>query len=305
MRIAITGASGLVGRALRQRLASDGHTVLRLVRGDVSDPATEVAWDPAGGTIDSRGIEGLDAFVHLAGESVAGGRWTEARKARIRDSRVLGTQTIAEALARLTSPPSVLVSASAIGIYGDRGDRPLTEEDAPGTGFLADTARLWEGAAAPAAAAGIRTVFARFGIILSREGGALAKMVPPFKLGLGGRFGSGRQYWSWIALDDVVGAILHAVEQAHLEGPMNVTAPEPVTNAEFTRTLGRVLGRPTLFPLPAFAARLALGEMADEMLLASQRVFPTRLTTSGYSFAHVGLEGALRHALQPGDVKTT
>ncbi len=305
MRIAITGASGLVGRALGERLASEGHTVLRLVRRDATDADTEVAWDPTGGSVDQSGLEGLDAFVHLAGESVAGGRWTEARKARIRDSRVLGTRTITEALAQLQSPPSVLVSASAIGIYGDRGDHPLTEEDPPGAGFLADTARLWEGAAAPAVAAGIRTVFARFGIVLSAEGGALAKMVPPFKLGLGGRFGSGRQYWSWVALDDVVGAILHAMQQQDLEGPVNVTAPEPVTNAEFTRTLGRVLGRPTLFPVPAFAARLALGEMADEMLLASQRVLPTRLTTTGYAFRQAGLEGALRDALAPDDVTRT
>jgi uncharacterized protein len=234
--------------------------------------------------------------VHLAGENIAE-RWTAAKKVRIRDSRVKGTQVLCEALAHLASPPKVLVSASAIGYYGDRGEEILTEESAPGTAFLSEVCRAWEAAADPARQKGIRVVHARFGVVLSTAGGALAKMLPPFRLGLGGVLGSGRQYLSWIALDDAVGAIQHAIVTDALQGPTNTVAPRAVTNQEFTKTLGAVLGRPTAVPFPAFAARLMFGEMADELLLASARVQPVKLAASRYGYRYPELEGALRHLL--------
>lgn len=297
MKILVTGASGLIGSALVPFLSAGGHDVIRLVRSEPKAGEAAVRWDPEAGTIDAAGLDGLDAVVHLAGENVAEGRWTAEKKRRIRDSRVKGTRLLCEALAGLARPPRVLVSASAVGYYGDRGDELLTEESPPGSGFLAGVAREWEAAAEPARRAGIRVVHPRMGAVLTPAGGALAKMLPPFRAGLGGRVGSGRQYLSWIAIDDLLGAILHLLVTEVLQGPVNVVAPRPVTSSEFAATLGRVLGRPARLAMPAFAARLAFGEMADEVLLASARVTPERLVASGYRFRYPELEGALRHLL--------
>jgi uncharacterized protein (TIGR01777 family) len=295
MDVCITGASGLVGSTLTPFLTTGGHTVSKFVRGSVKPG--EIHWDPAKGEIDAAAIEGKSAVVHLAGESIASGRWTAAKKARIRDSRVVGTRLLCETLAKLKNPPRVLVSASAIGYYGDRGDEELTEESQPGTGFLPEVCQAWENATRPAAEAGVRVVNTRIGVILTPRDAALKKMLLPFKLCLGGVIGSGRQYWSWISLDDVVSGIHHALMSESLRGPVNLVAPRPVTNREFTKTLGKVLGRPTIFPMPAFAARLALGEMADDLLLASARVLPKQLEASGFEFRHRDLETALRHLL--------
>ena len=297
MKVLVTGASGLVGSALVPFLTTGGHRVTRLVRSQPRPGAAEIHWDPVTGVQDPSGLEGMDAVVHLAGENIAGGRWTAARKAKIHDSRVIGTRTLCETLARLSQPPKVLVSALAIGYYGDRGDEPLWENSTFGTGFLADVCRAWEEATQPTVQKGIRVVLLRIGIVLSPRGGALAKLLLPFKLGLGGVIGSGKQYMSWIALDDVAGAITHALVTDALQGPVNAVAPHPVTNREFTRTLGRVLGRPTVFPLPAFAAHLLLGEMADALLLASTRAEPKRLLATQYVFRYPELDGALRHLL--------
>jgi len=298
LHVAVSGASGLIGSALTRRLAADGHRVSRLVRRPAGPG--EISWEPATGRLDPNDLEGLDAVVHLAGENV-GMRWTRARKARIRDSRVQSTRLLSEALARTRRHPQVLVSASAVGIYGDRGDEILTESSAPGPGedFLAALGQEWENAAAPARTAGIRVVHPRLGMALSPAGGALGKMLLPFRLGLGGRLGEGSQWMSWISIDDVAGALLHLVLNGALSGPVNVTAPEPVRNRDFTRTLGRVLSRPTPLPVPSAALRLVLGEMADSTLLASTRVLPERLLESGYRFAHPDLETALRHVLRP------
>jgi uncharacterized protein (TIGR01777 family) len=255
-----------------------------------------VRWDPARGALDVPALSGYDAVVHLAGEPIVG-RWTQEKKQRIRESRILGTRLLAEALAKLAKPPQVLVSASAIGYYGHRGEELLTERSAGGRDFLAEVCREWEAAAAPAAAKGIRVVQLRLGIVLSARGGALQAMLPPFRLGLGGVVGSGTQYWSWVALEDVVGAFLHALRTEALQGPANVVAPQPVTNREFTAALGKVLKRPTVFPLPARVARLLLGEMAEALLLSSTRVAPKRLQETGYVFRFPALDGALRHAL--------
>jgi len=241
--------------------------------------------------------EGFDAVIHLAGESIASDRWTEAKKRAIRDSRVIGTRLVSEAIARMKKPPQVLICASAIGYYGDRGDELLKEGSAAGSGFLPDVCKAWEAATVPAVQKGVRVVNLRFGIILSAQGGAFAKMLTPFKMGVGGNLGSGTQYMSWIALDDVVGVIAYALETNSLSGPVNTVCPQAVTNAEFTQTLGRVLRRPTIFPMPAFAARLVFGEMADALLLSSARVVPDVLTQSGYSFQWPDLEGAFRHLL--------
>lgn len=293
--VLVSGATGLLGSALIPALRNEGRQVRRLTRSGGSSDDT-VRWDPSAGTIDAAGLEGVNAVVHLAGENIVG-RWTDAKKARIRDSRVQGTGLLAETLAGLSTPPEVMVSVSASGYYGDRGNELLTEESAPGNNFLAGVCQEWEAAADPAREAGIRVVHPRLGIVLSAEGGALGTTLPIFKLGGGGRIGSGEQYWSWIAIDDVVGAILHTLTTESLEGPVNVTVPDPPTNAEYTRSLGRVLGRPTIFPLPAPVARLALGQVADELLLASQRIEPARLKESGYSYRYPELEGALRHLL--------
>lgn len=295
LRLAVTGASGLIGSSLVPALTAAGHRVTRLVRS--APAADEIRWNPAAGELDPDRLEGMDGVVHLAGENIAGGWWTTERKRRILESRVQGTRLLAGVLAGLQSPPRVLVSASAVGYYGDRGDRILTEESPPGEGFLADVAEVWESATEPARLVGIRVVNLRLGIALTPAGGALAQMLRPFRLGLGGPLGNGRQWMSWIALDDAIGALLHALATETLVGPVNAVAPEPVTNADFTRTLGRVLHRPTVFRVPAPVLRLALGEMADALLLSSTRVLPHRLQGSGYRFRHPSLEGALRHVL--------
>lgn len=268
----------------------------RLVRAEAASP-DQIAWDPVGGRIDASAIEGIDGVIHLAGENIAAGRWTAARKARIRDSRVRGTRLIAGTLARLSRKPQFLISASAIGYYGSRGDEILVEDSAAGTGFLAGVCREWETATLPARDAGIRVAYLRTGVVLSSTGGALTRLLPIFRLGLGGQLGSGRQFMSWIALDDVVAAIAHVLTQ-DVRGPVNLTAPDPVTNREFTATLGRLLRRPTPFPVPAAILRIALGEMADE-LLGSQRAHPARLLDTGYAFRHPELEQGLRQALRP------
>jgi hypothetical protein len=269
--------------------------VLRLVRREARGD-DEVRWDPAAKTVEAARLEGLDAVVHLSGESIADGRWTDAKKARLRSSRVGSTRFLSETLASLARKPSVLVSASAVGYYGDRGDAWLTETAPPATDFFGQLSVEWEAAAARAAHAGIRVVHPRTGVVLSPAGGALAKMLPPFKLGIGGTVGPGRQFFSWITLEDVVGAIQHVLARGDLVGAVNLDAPEPVTNAELTRTLGRVLGRPTVVPVPALALRIAFGEAADA-LLASTRMRPERLLATGYAFRFPELEGALRHVL--------
>jgi uncharacterized protein (TIGR01777 family) len=295
MKVLVSGPHGLIGSALLQFLASEGDGVVGLTR---SKPAeNEITWDPVAGKLDWQQLTAIDAVVHLAGENIASGRWTEKVKNRIRDSRVKGTTLLCRQLAELPTPPKVLVAASAIGIYGDRGDEQLDENSAPGTGFLAEVCREWEGATEPARARGIRVVNLRFGVVLSSAGGALAKMLFPFKMGVGGVLGSGRQYMSWIALDDAVGAIHHALVHDDLSGPVNGTTPNPVTNREFTKTLGKVLSRPTVFPMPAFAARLAFGEMADALLLASACVLPAKLEVTNYAFRYAQLDAALRHLL--------
>ncbi|HEX7376932.1 MAG TPA: TIGR01777 family oxidoreductase [Pirellulales bacterium] len=294
MHIAITGASGLIGTTLVPLLTGGGHQVTRLVR-RAAGPG-EATWDPAQG-IDPAALETVDAVVHLAGENIAAARWSAAVKQRIRESRVRGTRVLCEALAKSPGRVKVLVCASAIGFYGHRGDEELTEESAAGEGFLAEVVRDWEAATDPARAAGMRVVNLRFGVILSSQGGALAKMLLPFKLGAGGRVGTGRQYWSWISIDDAAGAIVYSLMTETLSGPVNAVAPRSATNREFTKTLGRVLRRPTFLPMPAFAARLALGEMADDLLLASTRVVPRQLERAGYVFRHPALEAALRHVL--------
>lgn len=292
MKIAITGSSGLVGTALARALDARGDTVLRLVRREARS-AQEVRWSPSAREVDVAGLEGVDAIVHLAGENIADGRWTDARKRSIRDSRVDGTHAVARAVATLGSRPT-LVSASAIGIYGDRGDEALTEAAAPGEGFLAEVCVAWEEAADEARVAGARVVHPRIGVVLAKDGGALAKMVPPFRLGVGGVLGDGRQYMSWVHLDDVIAMLLRAIDDATLEGPFNAVAPNAATNAEFTKALGRALRRPTFFPIPRFAAKLAFGsELAEEALLASARVVPERLRADGFAWRFAELDRAL------------
>lgn len=294
-RVAVTGSRGLVGSALVPLLAARGHEVVRLSR-DPAD-ATAVAWEPGRGLRRPEDLAGVDAVVHLAGENIGARRWSAAHKAEVRRSRVEGTRTLCESLARFAAPPRVLLCASAIGFYGDRGGERLTEASPPGAGFLAAVVEEWEAATAAAARAGMRVVLLRFGVILSPAGGALRKMLFPFRMGLGGRLGGGGQVWSWVAIDDVVGAIAHAVACEALRGPVNVVAPHPVTNRDFTATLARVLRRPALCPAPAGILRLALGEMADALLLSSACVQPERLLASGYRFHFPDLEGALRHLL--------
>lgn len=295
MRVAITGSQGLIGSAVAAALRARGHRVIRLVRDGTGGP-DDVAWQPASGRIDAARLEGVEAAVHLAGESLAA-RWTPEQKTAIRESRLRGTGLLAGALAGLAARPRVLVSASAVGYYGNRGDEVLTEASEPGTGFLADLCRDWEAAADPARRAGIRVTHPRFGVVLSGHGGILAKIVPIFRLGAGGPLGHGHQYLPWVALDDAVGAILLALEPDGVAGPINVVAPHAVTNRDFTSALGRALGRPAMLPVPAVALRAMFGEMADEALLASQRVEPARLKAAGYEFRFGELEPALRHAL--------
>ena len=297
MKIVVSGASGLIGSALTPRLAARGHEVVRLVRRPPRPGERAVAWDPEAGSIDRAALEGADVVIHLAGENVFG-RWTAEKKRRIRDSRVSGTRLVSEALARLARRPSVLLAASAIGFYGDRGDEELIEQSPPGEDFLAQVSRDWEAAAAPAGRAGIRVVNLRFGVVLTPAGGALGKMLPPFRLGLGGHVGSGSQYVSWIHIDDGGRAIEHALATESLAGPVNLTAPHPVTNRELAGTLGRVLGRPAIMPVPAFALRLMLGAEGAGMLQGGQRVLPARLLESGFQFRYRDIEAALRDLLQ-------
>jgi uncharacterized protein (TIGR01777 family) len=292
MKVLIAGASGLIGSALIPALEAEGAEVTRLVRSFAR--AGEIEWHPNNDQLAPAQLKGFEAIINLAGENIAGGRWTDEQKRKIRDSRVNGTHLLSEAIAKLANRPSVFVCASATGIYGDRGDEILDEQSESGGGFLAGVCREWELATGPAVQAGVRTVNLRFGPILAREGGMLAKLLTPFKMGMGGKVGSGKQYISWVAIDDAVGAIKIALHNETVRGPLNVVSPNPVTNEVFTKTLGHVLSRPTALAMPAFAARLAFGEMADEMLLASQRVVPKRLTEAGYKFQQPELEGALR-----------
>lgn len=296
MNIAMSGASGLVGSALVPELVKGGHKVIRLVRHAPQPGTPELRWEASGPPMPSL-FEGFDAVVHLAGENIAG-RWTEAKKLRIRESRVNGTRQLADSLAVMVKPPRVLVMASAVGYYGNRGDELLKETSGPGADFLADVCQQWEAAAAPAEAAGIRVVKLRLGVVLAKHGGALAKLLTPFRLGVGGRVGSGQQYWSWVTLSDVTGAFVHALTTESLRGPVNVTAPQPARNMEFTQALGRALHRPTVFPMPAFAAKLALGEMAEVVLLASQKVDASKLAASGYNFSDPKLQPALAEVLR-------
>jgi len=293
MRIAITGSTGLIGTAVSQRLAAAGHQIIRVVRRPVAQGEDAIFWRPDRGEIDRSGLTGLDAVVHLAAENIASGRWTAARRKALCDSRVKGTRLLSEAIAGAANGPRILLSASAIGYYGDRGDETLDESCAPGSGFLADVCREWEAAARPAQEAGLRVVWMRFGVVLDAQGGALKKMLPIFRLGLGGCLGSGRQHVSWVSRDDAAGAVAHLLERGDLSGPFNVTAPNPVTNADFTRALARTLRRPALFSVPAFALRVALGPMADEVLLASVRAIPARLLQSGFEFRYPRIESAL------------
>jgi uncharacterized protein (TIGR01777 family) len=300
MKVIVTGSGGLVGRALVRSLLADGHTVTRLVRGGAQQFRTPgsnaVEWNPDKGTIDAAALEGHDAAVHLAGEPIAEGRWDDAKKRRIMESRVKGTRLIAETLASLNEKPRVLVSASAIGFYGDRGAEVMREESASGEGFLSEVCREWEKATLAASQAGVRVVHVRIGFVLDGEGGGLPKMLTPFKLGVGGKVGSGQQYISWITLEDLVRVLRRAIEDESLRGPVNAVAGA-VTNEEFTKSLGRVLGRPTIFPVPVFALRLAFGEVADAVMLASTRVEPARLREAGFDFKHTELEAALRSVL--------
>lgn len=294
MDVAVTGASGLIGGALVNELKANGHRVRRLVRDRKVASSDAIYWDPSRNEIDLAALEGVHAVVHLAGESIADGRWTESRKLQILKSRVEGTHLIASSLAKLKVEPLVMVSASAIGAYGDRGDEWVDESSTLGDNFLAMVVKEWEGAAEPARIHGIRVVHPRTGIVLSKTGGALAKMVLPVRMGVGGRLGTGRQYMSWITLHDTVRALLFAITHETLSGPVNVVAPNPVTNAEFTDTLARALRRPSFMPAPSFALKLALGEMARELLLEGQRVAPAKLTSHNFEWAHPTLAEALR-----------
>lgn len=295
MRVLVSGASGLIGTALAARLREEGDTVGRLVRG-APESRDDVRWDPAGGGADPAALAGWDAVVHLAGRNLAT-LWTSRNKRAIRESRVTGTRGLSRSIARARPGPRTLLCASGVGFYGGRGDETLTEDSGPGSGFLADVCRDWEAACDPAREAGVRVVSLRSGIVLAASGGPLAKMMLPFRLGLGGRLGDGRQWMSWIALEDAVGAIALALREKALPGPLNVVAPGPVTNAEFTRALGAALGRPTPFPVPGFALGLLPGGFAAETLLVSQRAVPARLAGAGFAFRHPKLEDALKSIL--------
>lgn len=297
-RIAVTGSSGLIGMAMASALARDGCEVIHLVRHDPDPKLHEARWAPQTGQIDADTLEGVDAVVHLSGRNIASGRWTAANRRAIWDSRVPATERFCQSLAQLQRPPKVLVSASAIGFYGDRGDEWLDETSEPGEGFLASLVLRWEKATQPAIDAGIRVVNPRLSTVLSPLGGALAKLLLPFRLGLGGPIGDGRQWWSWVSIDDVVGAIRHLLGEPALRGPVNVASPNPVTNRQFARALGSVLGRPAAVPFPRLAVKIAFGQMGDEVLLASARAKPDRLIQSGYRFQHPTLEAALADLLK-------
>lgn len=300
MRVLISGSTGLLGSAVVQALEARGDTVLRLVRDSKGGFEEEVHWDLATQFIEKDKLEGIDAVIHLAGEPIAAPRWTDDKKRKIRDSRVVGTQILAHALASLENPPKHFLCASAIGYYGNQGDTVLTESSPPGSGFLASVCKEWENATQPAADAGIRVVHLRLGVVLSADGGALPLMLKPFKMGVGGQVGNGKQYMAWITRDDLVGIVLYILDHQSLAGPVNVVAPDPVTNKEFTKIMGKVLNRPTAIPTPAFAVRMALGEMADEMLLTSARVVPEKLKDAGFAYKHPDLETALRHEIERG-----
>ncbi len=300
MRILMSGAGGTVGRALAPALAAGGHTVSRLVRARPRD-ARQFRWDPAAGILDAAAIPTCDAVIHLAGASIAAGRWSASRKAEIMESRRAGTRLIATAIARAESPPGIFICASAVGYYGDRGDEVLTEGSAPGSGFLADVVRAWETEAA--LATGTRVVSLRLGVVLARGGGALPRMALPFRLGLGGPIGGGRQWMSWIALDDLIRVFQHVLIRGDLSGPVNAVSPHPVTQRDFSRLLGRILRRPALLPTPAWVLQAALGEMGRELLLFSQRVSPNRLISSGFEFDHADPETSLRRILRPDAVR--
>ena len=294
-KVLVSGSSGLIGNALCRLLETNGYQVTRLVRNQ-SSKTVQIPWDPVK-SLTPESVSGFDAVVHLAGETIIG-RWTPAKKASIRNSRVLGTKNLAEALARAPQPPQIFISASAIGYYGDRGDETLRENSSSGDNFSAALCREWEAAAKPAADAGIRSAQIRIGVVLSDAGGALAKMLLPFRLGLGGRIGNGRQWWIWIDLYDVAGAILHIINTSSISGAVNVVSPNPVTNNEFAKTLASVLSRPAIFPMPAFMARIAFGEMADELFMASQRVQPATLLASGYTFQQPDLRQSFKTILR-------
>lgn len=293
MRVLVTGASGLIGSALLKSLRTDGQQAIALVRRPARDE-NEIEWDPA--AVNAQPFEGADAVVHLAGESLVSGRWSAESKRRITESRVAVTRNVAESIAAAERKPPVLVTASGVGAYGNRGDEVLTENSGYGSGFVAQLARDWEAANEPAARAGVRTVQLRIGVVVSGDGGALPRMALPFRLGLGGRVGNGRQWMSWITVDDVVRLVRFAIENDNLSGPVNAVAPNPGTNAEFTRVLARVLRRPAIFPVPAFVLRLLAGEVADELLLASNRAVPEKALAAGFRFEYPELEAALRHA---------
>jgi uncharacterized protein (TIGR01777 family) len=295
MRILVSGASGPIGAALLRSLKAQGSAVTRWVRNSATGN-DQIVWDPSR-PLSPDSVSGFDAVIHLAGESIVG-RWTDAKKRRILDSRSQGTGHLAEAVAKASQPPRVFISASAVGFYGNRGDEVLSEDSASGEGFAAEICRQWEAATQPAAKAGIRTAQMRIGVVMSADGGALPKMLTPFRLGLGGRLGNGRQWWTWVSVRDVVGAIQHVLNHNSLSGPVNAVAPNPVTNAEFTRILASVLNRPAIFPIPAFAVRMIFGEMGEELFLGSQRVEPTKLAASGYQFQHPDLKNALKEILQ-------
>ncbi|MBL8880531.1 MAG: TIGR01777 family oxidoreductase [Phycisphaerales bacterium] len=299
MRVAITGANGLVGRALIAALDAPGDQALALVRrsGSAGTSSHEIVWNPATARLDPQALDGVEAVVNLAGESIADGRWTDARKKAILDSRVLATDLISRTIAAMRRPPRVLISASAIGYYGARNEAPLDEDAPPGSGFLAEVCRAWESATQPAADAGVRIVNLRIGLVLAASGGALEKMLPIFKFGMGGIVGSGRQFMSWITLTDLLRAIRFAIERDHLRGAVNAVAPHAVTNRDFTMTLARVLHRPAIIPAPAFAIRAAMGEMGEQLLLSGANVRPKRLLDAGFSFSHPELDAALRHEL--------
>ncbi len=297
MRILISGASGLIGSALLPALERNGHTAIVLTRKSGSQKRNAIEWDPERRELDARQFERFDAVIHLAGENIGGGRWTEARKARILNSRVIGTTLLCETVASLKQKPRLLVSASAIGYYGDRGSETLTEASSPGSGFLSEVCVAWEEATKAAVSSGVRVVTTRTGIVQTVDGGSLQRMLLPFKLGLGGKFGDGSQFWSWIAIDDVVGAIQFALVNESLSGPVNLAAPNPVTNAEFTRTLASVLRRPAFAPMPRLLMKVILGEMADSLLFSSAKAVPAKLRQAGYQFHYSELEPALRTLL--------